>query len=111
MDDDVPYLLLTPGPLTTTPHGQAGDAARRVDLGSRLQRHCAGRAGTAGATGNGGQSGGRSGLHGRADARRVAHSPSRPRWARIIPRDGKLLVVNNGAYGQRMAEIAKRAWH
>ena len=107
MDDDVAYLLLTPGPLTTTRSVKQA-MLRDVstwdrdyndivqDVRARLVR-LATEANPAAA----------------ADYTAVLMQGSgtfavEAALGSIIPRDGKLLVVNNGAYGQRVAEIAKR---
>ncbi|MBX7166379.1 MAG: 2-aminoethylphosphonate--pyruvate transaminase [Pirellulales bacterium] len=104
MDDDIPYLLLTPGPLTTSKtvkqvmlrdyctwdddyNGIVQDIRRRlVGLASPDDPD-------------------------RATAVLMQGSGTFSVEATIgsvIPPDGKLLVVNNGAYGKRMAQIAKR---
>ncbi|MBX7074593.1 MAG: 2-aminoethylphosphonate--pyruvate transaminase [Pirellulales bacterium] len=101
MDADIPYLLLTPGPLTTS------KSVKEVmlrdyctwdheynDIVTRLRADLVRLAG--------------------GDARHAAvlmqGSGTFSVEATIgsaLPADGKLLVVNNGAYGKRIADIAR----
>jgi 2-aminoethylphosphonate-pyruvate transaminase len=102
MDDDVSYLLLTPGPLTTS--RTVKEAMRRdvstwdrdyndivQDVRTRLVR-----------------------LATDGDDYTAVLMQGSGTFAveatlgSVIPPDGKLLVVNNGAYGLRMAQIAVR---
>jgi 2-aminoethylphosphonate-pyruvate transaminase len=102
MDDDIPYLLLTPGPLTTSRTVRQAmmqdfctwdDDYNSVVTGIR-QRLVA--------------------LAGGGDAYTAVLMQGSGTFAveatigSVIPPDGKLLVVNNGAYGKRMREIAQR---
>jgi 2-aminoethylphosphonate-pyruvate transaminase len=102
MDADIPYLLLTPGPVTTTKSVKQAMLRDYCtwdndynDLVTRL----------------------------RADLVRLAGGDQRhtsvlmqgsgtfaveATIGSVVPADGKLLVVNNGAYGKRMADIARR---
>ncbi|HEY4312033.1 MAG TPA: 2-aminoethylphosphonate--pyruvate transaminase [Pirellulales bacterium] len=107
MDDDVPYLLLTPGPLTTTrtvKQAMLRDVSTWdrdyndivQDVRARLVRLATPSANAAA-----------------TDYTSVLMQGSgtfavEATIGSIIPRDGRLLVVNNGAYGQRIAEIASR---
>lgn len=102
MDQDIPYLLLTPGPLTTT---RTVRAAMQQDLSTwdvdynRIVQQI------------------RYGLV------RLAGDPDRDTAVlmqgsgtfaveatigSVIPESGKLLVIRNGAYGDRMLAIAQR---
>jgi 2-aminoethylphosphonate-pyruvate transaminase len=102
MDHDIPYLLLTPGPLTTS------RTVRRTmlrDLSTRDRdykntvqsvREGIVRLATTG-----------------QDYTAVLMQGSgtfavEATLGSVIPPDGRILVVDNGAYGQRMAKIAKR---
>lgn len=107
MDEDVSYLLLTPGPLTTT--RKVKEAMLRdvstwdrdyndivEDVRARLVR-LATPVVTEAAT------------HYTAVLMQGSGTFAvEATLGSVIPRDGKLLVVNNGAYGKRMAEIAHR---
>ncbi|MEE2989748.1 MAG: 2-aminoethylphosphonate--pyruvate transaminase [Planctomycetota bacterium] len=100
MDNDIPYLLLTPGPLTTS--RRVREAMMRdystwdVDYNSLVDRV-------------------------RDQLVRLATNEDgytcvlmqgsgtfavEATLGSVLPADGKLLVINNGAYGQRMATIA-----
>lgn len=102
MDADIPYLLLTPGPLTTTRTVRAAMnqdlSTWDVDYNSIVQE---------------------------IRAHLVRLATSKPGYTSVlmpgsgtfsveailgsvIPPDGKVLIVNNGAYGERMVHIAKR---
>ncbi|MEP0844421.1 MAG: 2-aminoethylphosphonate--pyruvate transaminase, partial [Phycisphaerae bacterium] len=102
MDDDIPYLLLTPGPLTTS--RTVKQAMLRdyctwdddynslvVEIRRRLVR-----------------------LAGASDRYTCVLMQGSGTFCveatvgSVIPPDGKLLVVNNGAYGARIAQIARR---
>jgi 2-aminoethylphosphonate-pyruvate transaminase len=102
MDDDIPYLLLTPGPLTTS-RGVRQAMLRDWCTWDRDYNDLV------------------SGIR----ARLVALATPRPGYTAVlmqgsgtfaveatlgsvIPPDGKLLVVDNGAYGRRVAQIAER---
>ena len=107
MDDDVPYLLLTPGPLTTTrtvKQAMLRDVSTWdrdyndivQDVRARLVRLAtqANRTATDDYTAVLMQGSGTFAVEATLGS--------------VIPRDGKLLVVDNGAYGKRIAEIAAR---
>jgi 2-aminoethylphosphonate-pyruvate transaminase len=102
MDDDIPYLLLTPGPLTTSRTVRASmmqdyctwdDDYNRIVTSIREQLVA---------------------LAGAGDAYTAVLMQGSGTFAveatigTAIPADGKLLVANNGAYGKRMREIAAR---
>lgn len=102
MDDDIPYLLLTPGPLTTT--RTVREAMLRdystwdVDYNSlvnlvrgRLVQLATSRDGCTSVL-----------MQGSGTFAVEATIGS------VVPSDGKILIVNNGAYGARMAQIAAR---
>lgn len=102
MDDDIPYLLLTPGPLTTSKSvKQAMQAdfctwdADYNDLVTGIRRRLE-RLASPG-----------------SDVTSVLMQGSgtfavEATLGSVIPPDGKLLAVNNGAYGKRIVEIANR---
>lgn len=98
-----PYLLLTPGPLTTTKSVKAvmmSDWCTWDDDYNRIVQHIRGRL-TQLATDQGGYT-----------AVLMQGSGTFSVEATIItavPKTGKLLVLANGAYGRRIAQIAKRA--
>jgi 2-aminoethylphosphonate-pyruvate transaminase len=102
MDDDIPYLLLTPGPLTTS------RSVKQV----MLQDHCT-------------WDDDYHAIVNQIRSRLVALAGGDHRHTSVlmqgsgtfaveatlgsvIPPDGKLLVVDNGAYGRRMVQIARR---
>lgn len=101
MDDDIPYLLLTPGPLTTSRTVKAvmmqdfctwDDDYNSIVQGIRAEL---------------------SALAGGGDVAAVLMQGSgtfavEATIGTAVPRDGKLLVANNGAYGARIAQIARR---
>ena len=102
MDNDIPYLLLTPGPLTTS--RRVREAMMRdystwdVDYNSlvnnirgRLVRLASEQEGYTSVLMQG---------SGTFAVEAVIGS--------VVPDGGTLLVINNGAYGQRMATIAER---
>ncbi|MEX2246825.1 MAG: 2-aminoethylphosphonate--pyruvate transaminase [Dehalococcoidia bacterium] len=101
MDDDIPYLLLTPGPLTTSRtvrQAMLQDFCTWDDDYNSIVQEI------------------------RRDLVRIAGGGDytcvlmqgsgtftvEATVGSVVPPDGKLLVVNNGAYGARMAEIARR---
>ncbi|MCE9546047.1 MAG: 2-aminoethylphosphonate--pyruvate transaminase [Planctomycetia bacterium] len=102
MDADIPYLLLTPGPLTTS---RTVRQAMNQDLStwdvdynaivesirSQLVRLATTRTGYTSVLMPG---------SGTFSVESILGS--------VIPPDGKVLIVNNGAYGERMVHIAKR---
>lgn len=102
MDDDISYLLLTPGPLTTSRTVREAmlrdwctwDAEYNAlvnDIRRRLVRlACAGDGYTAVLV----QGSGTFGVEATLGS--------------VIPPTGKALIVNNGAYGQRLVQIADR---
>lgn len=102
MDDDIPYLLLTPGPLTTTrtvreamlrDYSTWDDDYNAVvdDVRQQLVRLATGSDEFTCVL-----------MQGSGTFSVEATIGS------VIPADGTLLVVNNGAYGQRMLTIARR---
>ncbi|REK25282.1 MAG: 2-aminoethylphosphonate--pyruvate transaminase [Planctomycetota bacterium] len=107
MDDDIPYLLLTPGPLTTTrtvKEVMLRDYCTWDDdynsivtrIRGRLVRLALGDSGAA-----------------EADYTSVLMQGSgtfsvEATIGSVIPPDGKLLVIDNGAYGNRIALITER---
>ena len=107
MDDDIPYLLLTPGPLTTTRTVRAAmlqdyctwddEYNQRVsDIRQRLVRLA--------------------GVDASPDADQYTSVLMQGSGTFVVeatigsvtPTNGKLLVINNGAYGHRIAQIAAR---
>lgn len=102
MDADIPYLLLTPGPLTTS---RSVRKAMRVDYSTwdvdynRIVTRV------------------RTGIV-KLATQRDDHTSTliqgsgtfavEATLGSAIPADGKVLIVNNGAYGKRMVEIADR---
>lgn len=101
---DRPPRLFTPGPLNTT---ASVKAAMQLDLGSRSPAMC--------------------GLVAeiRSELLAMAHTSQADGYetvlmqgsgtfaveavlSSVVPRDGRLLVVSNGAYGERLAQIASR---
>jgi 2-aminoethylphosphonate-pyruvate transaminase len=102
MDDDIPYLLLTPGPLTTSRtvrRAMLHDSCtwdrdynaivsnvrqRLVELATRREGYTCVL------------------LQGSGTFAVEATLGS------VVPPEGKVLIVNNGAYGQRMVQIAER---
>ena len=107
MDDDIPYLLLTPGPLTTTRTVRAAmlqdyctwddEYNQRVsDIRHRLVR----------LAGHGGPpaSDKFTSVLMQGSGTFVVEATI----GSITPPNGKLLVINNGAYGHRIAQIATR---
>lgn len=102
MDDDIPYLLLTPGPLTTS---RTVRAAMNVDLSTwdadynqkvEFVRGQLVKLATA-----------------TDDYTAVLIQGSgtfaiEATLGSVVPRDGRVLFLTNGAYGQRMAHIAER---
>ena len=102
MDDDIPYLLLTPGPLTTSKTVKAvmmQDYCTWDEDYNRIVQRIRERLVRLVADDN--------------DATAVLMQGSgtfavEATIGSVIPPDGKLLVVNNGAYGKRIAMIAAR---
>ena len=100
MDDDIPYLLLTPGPLTTSKTVKAvmmQDYCTWDEDYNRIVQRIRERLVRLVADGN--------------DATAVLMQGSgtfavEATLGSVIPPNGKLLVVNNGAYGKRIAMIA-----
>ena len=107
MDDDIPYLLLTPGPLTTTRTVRAAmlqdyctwddEYNQRVsDIRHRLVRLAS--------------------HNGPPDSDKFTSVLMQGSGTFVVeatigsitPPNGKLLVINNGAYGHRIAQIATR---
>lgn len=102
MDADIPYLLLTPGPLTTTGSVRAAmnadystwdvDYNRRVvEIRERLVRLATSEPGYTSVL-----------MQGSGTFAVEATIGS------VLPPEGKLLVISNGAYGSRIAQIASR---
>jgi len=101
MDNDIPYLLLTPGPLTTS---RGVRAAMQRDLSTwdidynaiveSVRRSIAAIDGSPETTVVLMQGSGTFGVEALLGT--------------ALPRDGRLLVLSNGAYGRRIAEIARR---
>lgn len=101
MDDDIRYLLLTPGPLTTSrsvkevmlqDHCTWDDDYNNIvtDIRQRLVE-----------------------LAGGGDLTAVLMQGSgtfsvESTIGSVVPEDGKVLVVNNGAYGKRLGQICKQ---
>ncbi len=102
MDTDIPYLLLTPGPLTTSRSVReamlADYSTWDVDYNTIVEEV-------------------------RAELVALAGDPARLTCTLMqgsgtfaveatigsaVPRDGRIAIVNNGAYGKRMVEIADR---
>ena len=92
-------ILLTPGPLTTTLRTKLAMLKDWGSLGRRLQRRdrraCAASCWTS-CTATTRMSSCR--------CRAAAPSASRPRWPRVVPRDGHVLVLDNGAYCKRAGQ-------
>ncbi len=104
MDPDIPYLLLTPGPLTTSKSVKEvmlrdyctwDDDYNSIVTDIRRQLVTL-------AQGDGDDAYTAVLMQGSGTFSVEATIGS------IVPRDGKLLVVNNGAYGARMTAIARR---
>ncbi len=103
MDDDIPYLLLTPGPLTTSrtvrQAMQSDFSTWDVDYNDRVQFV-------------------RSELVRIATAQVASYTSVLMQGSgtfavestlgSVIPRGGKVLIVDNGAYGRRIVQIAAR---
>lgn len=102
VDDDIPYLLLTPGPLTTSPtvkRAMLQDFCTWDDdytaIVSGIRRDLVGLAG-------GGDETTAVLMQGSGTFAVEATVGS------VVPPDGRLLVIDNGAYGRRIAQIARR---
>ncbi len=100
--EDQPTLLLTPGPLTTSARTRA---ALGRDWGSRdaafiaLSESVRARlAGLAGGTGS----------HVAVPIQGAGTFAVEAAVQSLVPRDGRLLVLVNGAYGRRIADMAER---
>lgn len=102
MDDDIPYLLLTPGPLTTSRtvrRAMLQDWCTWDDDYNALVQEIRSRL---------------VGLATRGDGVTAALMQGSGTFAveacvgTLLPPDGKLLVASNGAYGRRIAQIAAR---
>lgn len=102
MDDDIQYLLLTPGPLTTSHTVKAvmqqDYCTWDDDYNSIVQEIRAELVRLAG---------------GGDDVTAVLMQGSgsfavEATLGTAVPRDGKILIMNNGAYGSRMAQMAAR---
>ncbi|MGK0187722.1 MAG: 2-aminoethylphosphonate-pyruvate transaminase [Verrucomicrobiales bacterium] len=104
IEDENPYLLLTPGPLSTTPTVKrvmmrdwcTWDDDYNVDVVQVIRKTLVELAGGAPETHTAVLMQG----SGTFSVESVIGS--------VIPPDGKLLVLANGAYGQRLAKIAER---
>ncbi|MCH1504861.1 MAG: 2-aminoethylphosphonate--pyruvate transaminase [Verrucomicrobiales bacterium] len=104
IEDENPYLLLTPGPLSTTPTVKrvmmrdwcTWDDDYNVDVVQVIRKQLVELAG------------------GSPDAHTAVLMQGSGTFSvesvigSVIPADGKLLVLANGAYGQRLAKIADR---
>ena len=102
MDDELPYLLLTPGPLTTSPgvrQAMLRDCCTWDDDYKRLTNEIRERLVR---------------LATPSDAFTCVLMQGSGTFVvesvlgSTVPRNGKLLIINNGAYGARMALIATR---
>ena len=95
-------LLLTPGPLTTSPRTRAAlgrdwgsrDAAF-IDLSESLRARLAALAGV-------------SDTHAAVPVQGSGTFAVEAAVQTLVPRDGRVLVLVNGAYGRRIAEMARR---
>ncbi len=102
MDADQPALLLTPGPLTTSARTRAAlgrdwgsrDAAF-IALSESVRARLAALAGAAGS-------------HVTVPMQGSGTFAVEAAVQSLVPHDGRLLVLANGAYGRRMAEMASR---
>lgn len=104
MDDDIPYLLLTPGPLTTS---RAVRAAMQRDYSTwdyEYNQIVEGIRSRLVELATGGQPAACTSVLMQGSGTFIVEAAI----GTAVPRGGKLLVVNNGAYGQRMAQIAER---
>lgn len=104
LEDENPYLLLTPGPLSTTPSVKrvmmrdwcTWDDDYNVEVVQEIRKELVRLAGGTDETHTAVLMQG----SGTFSVEAVIGS--------VIPEDGKLLVLANGAYGQRLAKIAER---
>lgn len=101
MDDDIRYLLLTPGPLTTS------KTVKEV----MLQDHCTWDDDYNGIVTDIRQR--LTALAGGSDCTTVLMQGSgtfsvESTLGSVVPEDGKVLLVNNGAYGKRIGQICER---
>ncbi|MFP6768114.1 MAG: 2-aminoethylphosphonate--pyruvate transaminase [Planctomycetaceae bacterium] len=102
MDDDCPYLLLTPGPLTTTRSVRSAmlrDVSTWDNDYNSVVQDIRGQLTAL--------------VDGQHDCTCVLMQGSgtfgvEATIGSVLPRDGQLLVVNNGAYGARMVQIGQR---
>lgn len=101
MDDDIPYLLLTPGPLTTTRSVREAMGTDYstwdVDYNNIVQEVRSALVGLA--TDQDGYTATLMQGSGSFSVEATIGS--------VVPADGKLLVVSNGAYGARIVKIAR----
>ena len=102
MENDAPYLLMTPGPLTTSPsvkHAMLHDLSTWDDDYNEIVQSIRERLVA---------------LAGAADELTAVLLQGSGTFAiestlgSVVPPDGKLLIASNGAYGSRMTEIAER---
>lgn len=108
MDPDIPYLLLTPGPLTTSKTVKQSMLRDYCtwdreynDLVTEIRRRLV-RLATVNSQSNA------SGAYTSVLMQGSGTFAVEATIGSVIPPAGRLLVVNNGAYGQRMAQIAAR---
>ena len=113
MDDDIPYLLLTPGPLTTTRRvRQAMQTALSTwdvdynQIVTEIRQRLVNLATSGTVTGDevSSSSDGVTSVLIQGSGTFAVESTI----GSAIPADGRLLVLSNGAYGQRIALIANR---
>ena len=104
IEDENPYLLLTPGPLSTTPTVKrvmmrdwcTWDDDYNVDVVQVIRKQLVELAG------------GTTDTHTAVLMQGSGTFSVESVIGSVIPEDGKLLVLANGAYGQRLAKIAQR---
>ncbi len=104
IEDENPYLLLTPGPLSTTPTVKrvmmrdwcTWDDDYNVDVVQVIRKQLVELAG------------GSPDTHTAVLMQGSGTFSVESAIGSVIPEDGKLLVLANGAYGQRLAKIAAR---
>ena len=108
MDDDIPYLLLTPGPLTTSRTVKSvmmrDFCTWDDDYNSIVQEIRAELVRLAGDASDGSPDDGLTAVLMQGSGTFSVEATI----GTAVPRDGKLLVIDNGAYGARMAQIAGR---
>lgn len=103
MDDDIPYLLLTPGPLTTSRsvrHAMLRDWCTWDDDYNRLVTDIRKSLTALAAP----ESSGYTSVLMQGSGSFAVEAT----LGSVIPPGGKILIVNNGAYGQRMVAMAGR---